>query len=662
MSTTIVKTLFCVTRPHHSSIVTHLFPFVIVVFLHTAFSQSHYISEYEKIIFSNRQSAVNTLSSSWFDVTYYKLDLNISLQPNILRGCITISGKCLLQNAQVLTLDISNALRVDSVIVNGVSVLVVQQSSSFGVTLDHQYQQGEKLSLDIYYQGTPAATGFGSFAFNEHNGVPWIYTLSEPYGARDWWPCKNTPSDKADSADIIVTCDSTFKVGSQGILVSVVNNGNGTSTHHWKERYPISSYLISVAMTNYFQFSNWFRYSPTDSMEILNYVLPEHQASALQSLPKTVDMLSIFSNIFGQYPFIKEKYGHAEFPGGGMEHQTMTSLGRFDEDIVAHELAHQWFGDMITCRSWSDLWLNEGFAEYSAGLYFEKKYGIGSYRNYMNPLLQIAQSAKGILGLPDTTNVSLLFNFSLMYAKGASVLHMLRHVMGDSVFFKAIHAYANDPSLQYSTAVTKDFQNVCESVSNTNLDYFFQEWVYGMNSPTYVLTWDWRSAGDSSELTIDVKQQTGRTSPSYFTMPLDVHISTGGWDTTVILFNNAQEQTFRIPFRTHPLSVTLDPGGWILCRVISGNDVLPSEFVLEQNYPNPFNNATSIQYKVPRREHVSLKIYDVLGRIVSTLVDIRQDPGYYEYHWTAENLSSGIYFCRLKAGDVLRERKMVLLR
>jgi len=639
-----------------------LFVIILAVIFQTVTAQLNNISEFEKKAFSNRQTTVHSLASSWFDVTYYRLDLNITVQPNFLRGRVTVAGVCNMQNAHVLTMDCSNALVIDSVIVNGTSLLVVQQNSSFGVSLDRSYQPGEFIALDIYYHGTPAATGFGSFGFNDHNGVPWIYSLSEPYGASDWWPCKNTPSDKADSADIIVTCDSSFKVGSQGILVSLVNNGNGTSTHHWKERYPISSYLISVAITNYVQFSNWFKYTATDSMEVLNYVLPEHYADALESLPKTVDMLSIFSEMFGQYPFVKEKYGHAEFTGGGMEHQTMTSLGRFDEDIIAHELAHQWFGDMITCRTWSDLWLNEGFAEYAAGLYFERKYGTAAFRSYLDPLMQIAQSAKGMLGLPDTTNPSALFNFSLMYAKGAAVLHMLRHVLGDSLFFKAIHAYANDTTLMYSTATTEDFQNICETVSNTDLDYFFQEWVYGANTPTYVFSWDWNSVGDSSMLTIGIQQPSGRTNPAFFTMPLDVRISTGTWDTTVSVFNNALVQTFRIPFNKKPLSVTLDPDGWTLKRVIDGNDMLLSEYVLEQNYPNPFNTLTNIQYYIPKRENVTIKIYDVLGRIVSTLVDARQNPGYYEIQWMPEKISSGVYFCLMTAGDAQRERKMVLIR
>ena len=639
-----------------------LYLITIVLCLHIAVGQTHSNFEFEKKAFIHRQMSARSSASNWFDVTYYKLDLNIFTQPDYLSGKVTIAGICKQNNSQLLSFDLTNTMRVDSVQVNGLGNIFVQRSSSFEITLDRPYQSGEKLSVDIYYQGTPVASGLGSFSFNAHNSVPWIFSLSEPFGARDWWPCKDSPSDKADSVDIVVTCDSIYKVGSQGILVSVVNNGSGRSTHHWKSRYPIASYLISIAITNYVQFSNWYRYSPTDSMEVLNYVLPEHYAEAFQTLPKTIDMLTIFSNVFGQYPFINEKYGHAEFTGGGMEHQTMTSLGRYDEDIIAHELAHQWFGDMITCRSWSDLWLNEGFAEYSTGIYREKKYGVASFRTYMDPILQTAVSARGMVGKPDTANPGALFNFALMYAKGASVLHMLRHVLGDSVFFRAMHAYANDPKLKYSTATTNDFQLVCETVSNKDLDYFFQEWIYGENTPTYQYFWSWNDAGDSSALSVTIKQPSDRTNPAFFTMPLDLRIKSAVLDTTVTVFNNAVEQTFTIPLRTKPLSVLLDPDNWVIKKVISGKDPRPTDYILEQNYPNPFNASTKITYLIPKRENVTLTIFDVLGREVATLVDERQDVGNYEYQWSAQNISSGVYFYRLIAGDVQIQKKMVVIR
>ena len=194
---------------------------------------------------------------------------------------------------------------------------------------------------------------------------------------------------------------------------------------------------------------------------------------------------------------------------GGMEHQTMTSIGTFDEKVVAHELAHQWFGDKITCRTWSDLWLNEGFAVYCTALYLEKEYGVASYWDYINLQTEVAISAAGEVGAPDTSTAQSLFNYDLIYAKGASVLHMLRHVLGDSIFFSSLRTYANQPSLQYSTATTKDLETACESVIGKSLSYFFQEWIYGEGYPIYQYSWTWNSAGDSSVVTINLKQAYG---------------------------------------------------------------------------------------------------------------------------------------------------------
>lgn len=627
---------------------------------YSALSQFHPYPVVEKDRFSSFQKHAASSASGWFDVTHYMLDLAITTQPNYLKGDVKIAGVCKRDSSSSLTLDLTNTMRVDSVRVNGQKVTYAQAAGALNIALLPAAALGSSLSVEIFYRGIPVPTGFGSFVFDSHLGVPWIYSLSEPFGARDWWPCKDDPSDKADSADIIVTCDSTFKVGSQGKLVSAVNHGDGTTTYHWQEQYPIASYLISLAISNYAQFSNWFRYSPTDSMEVLNYVLPEHYSKATVVLPRVVDMLSIYSELFGLYPFINEKYGHAEFAGGGMEHQTMTSIGIFEEDVVAHELAHQWFGDMITCRSWADLWLNEGFAQYCTALYRERKYGSVSYWDYMDKQVHAAASASGSVGVPDTITPGSLFNSALIYSKGAAVLHMLRHLVGDTLFFRALRAYANDPLLKYSTASSVDLQRVFENASGKSLSYFFREWLYGVGFPDYEYSWEWKPGGDSSSLTIVIQQPITQQRPTFFTMPIDVHISSEGRDTLVTLFNDAQVQTFTLRYPSKPTAVMLDPQGWILKQTFLLSSLPPSGYVLEQNYPNPFNAGTKIKYELPRSSYVTLKIYDVLGREVTTLVDGRQNPGIYVYQWTPLSNSSGVYIYRLSAGDARLQKKMIL--
>lgn len=250
------------------------------------------------------------------DVKYYKLNIRITTSPNYLRGIVTMKAASVVGNLTSVTLDLMSAMTVDSVKSGITNLSFTQQPTTVTITLDRSYGAGEMITMDIYYRGVPGSSGFGSFTFSSHAGTPWVYTLSEPYGAKDWWPCKDHPSDKADSVDIWVTVDSTFKVGSNGKLVAVVNNGDGTKTHQWAERYPISTYLVEMAITNFSEFTNWFKYTPTDSMPVLNYVLPEHLANAEANLPRAVDMLAIYSNRYGLYPFINEKYGHSEFGWG----------------------------------------------------------------------------------------------------------------------------------------------------------------------------------------------------------------------------------------------------------------------------------------------------------------------------------------------------------
>ncbi|MGB2867634.1 MAG: M1 family aminopeptidase [Bacteroidota bacterium] len=629
--------------------------------------------EHSSYGYREQRAFVQSAASNWFDVIYYGLSLDVRTATTFLQGTVTITGTCKSDTVGPLILDLSNRMQVDSVKLNGFPASFTHASGSLSITLDRLYHAGEFLTVEITYGGLPVPNGFGSFVFSSHSGTPWVWSLSEPYGARDWWPCKDDPVDKADSADIIVTCESAYTVGSQGILVSAVDLGNGKTTFHWRERYPIATYLISIAVTNYSQFSNWYRYAATDSMEILNYVLPEHASTAHSALPRTVDMLAIYSDLFGLYPFIREKYGHSEFgSGGAMEHQTMTSTTTFAEDVISHELAHQWFGDMITCRTWTDLWLNEGFAQYCAGLYRERKYGNASYWNYMNAQLGVAVGAQGIIGVADTSSVAGLFNHARMYAKGASVLHMLRHVVGDSVFFRCMKTYANQPALMYSTARISDFRTVCETVSGKNLGFFFEEWIYGERYPEYFYAWFALPSTSGATVTIDIDQTIRATRPSFFTMPVDIRLKASKWDTTVTVLNDSSRQRFTINTPEMPTTVELDAEGWILKQAFLTSGQPLAEYSLYQNFPNPFNPRTSIRYGLPVRSFVTIEIFDMLGRHITTLVSEDQLAGTHGAVWDASTVTSGVYFCRLTArsaalsgngeGDFVKTMKMVVVR
>jgi aminopeptidase N len=630
------------------------------------------------------------------DVTYYKLNIAITTSPQYLRGVVTLKARSTVSNLTSVTLDLNSVMIVDSVKVGTAQLQFLRQSSTVSISLDRNYGMGESVTLDVYYRGEPSSTGFGTFTFSTHSAAPWVYTLSEPYGARDWWPCKDHPLDKADSVDVWVTVDSTLRVGSNGKLIARIPNGDGTTTYRWQERYPISTYLVSIAISNYAEFTNWWKYTQTDSMPVLNYVLPEHLADAMTNLPRTLDMLSIYSAAYGRYPFVTEKYGHSEFGwGGGMEHQTMTSLTGFSESLVAHELAHQWFGDMITCANWSNIWLNEGFATYSVAVYYEGKYGTPTYWNYINSQMSSARSATGSVYVLDTLNLNTLFNGSLVYAKGAVVLHMLRHVLGDSLFFRSLRSYGADPRFRFGVATTEDFRQVCELTSGVSLGYFFEEWIYGQGYPRYVYAWKAVPSGTGGyNLEIRVTQ-SGTVNPAFFTMPVDFRITGVGMDTTVTLFNTLADQTLTTHVPILPTLCQFDPGNWILktATLVSienlDNSLAPGTYSLEQNYPNPFNPSTTIRYSVLGRGTaksgtegtealgagkagsggsglgsiwVRLSVYDILGREVAVLVDEQRKPGNYTVAFDATGLAGGVYFYRLTAGAYSAVRKMIVAR
>jgi aminopeptidase N len=499
-----------------------------------------------------------------FDALYYGLDLNIDTTNQIIYGAVKMLAKSKVPGLSTVALDLYDNMVVDSIKAGSTNLSFTRSSNVINITLDKTYAQDEDFLFTVYYHGHPVEGGFQAFAFDYHGSpeVPIISSLSEPYFARTWWPCKDHPSDKADSADINITCPSNLIDASNGVLRTVTDNGDGTKTYKWHESYPITTYLISVAMTNYTIFSDYYHYSPTDSMEVRYFVYPEYYSEAVSGYAITVGAIDFYAQTFGEYPFIQEKYGIAHFPwGGGMEHQTCTSLLYYwyDPYVIVHELSHQWWGDYITCGDWHNIWLNEGFATYCEALYFEHIYGTSYYHTYMGYL---DYTGGGTIWVQDTTNVNEIFS-NREYDKAGWVLHMLRHVVGDSAFFRSLRAYYSDPRYAYGTALTADFQEVCDSVSGMDLSWFFQEWIYGTYRPNYQVSWMYENLGGTYRVYLHLDQiQT--TPPLVFTMPVDVTISTASGDTTVVVFNNQRNQDFQIDLHSQPTALVLDKDKWIL--------------------------------------------------------------------------------------------------
>ncbi len=612
------------------------------------------------------------------DIKYYRLNLKVTHDPNYLTGSVTIKASPAHIPLNSFFLDLQDPMSVDSILSDNIKLQFSHDNAKLNIKLEKTYSTGEVFAIKIYYQGVPGASGFGSFEFQTHgDNEPAIWTLSEPYGTSDWFPCKDTPADKADSSDVWITVDKNLYGVSNGDLVGIIENPDNTATYKWTNKYPIAQYLISLAISDYTIYKEYFKYSEKDSMPVINYIYPENLESYKANLDKVPNMLRVTSDYFGLYPFIKEKYGNAEMGwrgGGGMEHQTVSSMSDFSETVLVHELVHQWFGDKITCLDWQDIWLNEGFATYGEMLYAQKVYGDSAYNNFVTLEMARAKNAKGSVYVQDISSISEIFNGNRSYSKGGIVLHMLRGVVGDSIFFKILKTYANDPLLAYGNAVTEDFQRDAEAVYGEDLEYFFNEWIYGSGYPKYKIDWNAvQKSNNEYEVIINVGQ-TINTYPSFFTMPVQIKISSTAGDTLLSFFNNQQNQQIKFLVKGKPFSITLDPNNWILKDAITFTDnnyrVNPINFELEQNHPNPvnpFNPTTIIEYEIPELNtvydtNVRLTIYDILGKEVAVLIDRPESPGKHKVIFNASNLASGVYFYSLQAGSLITTKKLILLK
>ena len=625
-----------------------------------------WITKSEKINYSGDQT---------IDVNYYKLDLTITTSPNYLSGSVTLIARVDTSDINSLFLDLAENMIVDSILIaETIPAQFNHLANKINIVLDRSYSMNEILSITVFYQGLPNSyNGFLGFIFDVHNGYPVIWSTSEPYFANYWWPCKDTPSDKADSADIILTVDTSLIPVSNGSLKEVTDNNNGTHTYSWQVRYPIAQYLISVAISNYQLYTNYYVYSVNDSMAITNYLYPEsYTPQNLNILDLLPEMLSVYSSVLGEYPFINEKFGNAECYTA-MEHQTITSIVAFDEDLMSHETAHQWFGDKITCKDWHHIWLNEGFASYVSAIWQQIRYGQTAYDQAIQNLMTFAKTLNNSVWVEDITNVNNIFRPET-YVKGELVLHMLRGVMGDSLFFKTLFDYINAPELAYSVAITEDFQRVAENVYGEDLDHFFSQWIYGKKYPEYKIYWGKEKVFNTWDLGIRIEQIVN-VSPPFFTMPVQIKINYADGDTIVKLFNNSQIQEFILNLPHEPISISFDPNNWILKDVLSvvlgvDDEKIPVEFSLAQNYPNPFNASTKIKYSIPRvianevkqSQLVTLKIYDILGNEIKALINEEKPAGTYEITWYTEQLPSGVYFYRLRAGEYISTKKMILMK
>ncbi len=580
-----------------------------------------------------------------YDLTYAQCNWEIDPAKNYIKGHIHYAFKITASPFSQIEFDLSKNLKVDSVIYHHTSVSFTHQTDDvLKIPLLTTNPAGSIDSIRIYYQGAPASSGLGSFIQTTHNNTPVIWTLSEPYGAKDWWPCKQVLADKIDSIDIIVSNPDKYICASNGLLIQQTSSA-GITRAHWKSRYPIATYLVAIAVTNYAVYSDYVPQS-SGPLQVINYVYPEVLSYAQTQTPGIINIIKLFDSLTIDYPFSKEKYGHAQFSwGGGMEHQTMSFMANYSHVLMAHECAHQWFGDHVTCGSWHDIWLNEGFATYFEGLTEERYYPDiwqGWKQGHLN---YIISEDSGSVYCRDTTNVGRIFNGRLTYSKGAYVLHMLRWVLGDKAFFQSLKNYLNDPLLAQSYARTKDLQRHLELVSGKDLTEFFDHWVYKEGYPSYRA--EWIQKNDKVE--IQLFQTTAHPSVSFFKMPVPLKLSGQYKDTTVIVQHqfSGQKYTFDINFPIVQLEI--DPELNILSArntVFNLNNKTDNLLI----HPNP---ATDMLYITVTNNANYIEQYEITDALGKTIYSSPVFPNLQKtLNLSIDNLSRGMYYIsfRLKSG------------
>jgi Peptidase family M1 domain/Peptidase M1 N-terminal domain/Fibronectin type III domain len=505
-----------------------------------------------------------------YDAAHYILDITPSMSSTYLIGTLTMTATSLDSSLSTVVLDLDdNAGLMNVTAVDGGPSTVALAYSHNGslnrlsITLPAAVPVQSTFTVRVFYSGNPRSGG-GHYIRTTHAGDPIVYTMSEPYGARRWWPCKDIPEDKA-TMDIAITCPTDQVAVSNGTLQSLVDQGNGTHQYSWSESYPMVTYLACFYCSNYQRADGVYTArNGSVTMEVNHYGYPEVFAYDSAGLPGMIEVIGFFADTYGEYPFLREKYCTVTYAGTPMEHQTCSGMRSYQVGpdgqgwVNVHELAHQWFGDCITMDHFNHLWLNEGFATYSEALFVEWRDGKSSYHSYVN-------NWGTSDAYPIVSSQADSFSGGIVYRKGGWVLHMLRNVVGDTAFFQSLRDYMAHPDYQYGTALSADFQAVVENASGagTDLSWFFDQWLYRASRPTYEWYWNYHIVG--SDTIIDVSIEQIQTDLAY-RMPIDfIATDVNGATAAFTLINSSKSETLSVnigPFA--PDAVSFDPENWIL--------------------------------------------------------------------------------------------------
>lgn len=566
---------------------------------------------------------------SKYDVTFYEISLNMSNQNAFISGSGAIHGKSLVETDSIL-IELHKDYTIDSIYFNGVNRPYRKSENLIRVYAD--LPANEDFQLIVYYFGDAPDDsenplgGSGLKTYIDYDGANTVYvtaTVSQPFSSYEWFPVKQILGDKADSCAVNITIDQGLKAGSNGSLDSVTVNTDGTHTYHWFHRHPIAYYLISIAVGDYVEYNSYAFEGTPDEIFVQNYIYREfsdiefHKAQ----LDYTPDLIELYSNLFGMYPYADEKYGHSIAPiFGAMENQTMTTMGVYGPYMTAHELAHQWWGNYVTYDTWANVWVGEGFASYAEILMYEFYYQDVNILEASLTFLHnsVKELPGGSVWVEDSTNISAIFNTRLTYNKGSAIVHILRYLINDDdLFFASLRTYLD--TYKNSTATVYDFKNVIEQEASINLDDFFDQWYFGEGYPTYNVTWNY----DENDLFLNINQTTSTQVTTLFTNPIDILVIRNSLPDTIVRVEiNSNDEYIVIPnIPNVNMVLSVDPNQWIIKKkgVVQKDVNLTidddySEIKQVNIYPNPAESFLNIE--VPTEDIYVVEVHNLYGQIL----------------------------------------------
>jgi aminopeptidase N len=559
-----------------------------------------------------------------------------------------------------LRFDLAQSFTIHQILYHGNNLTYTHSDKILTISLPQVIPAGTTDSVTIVYEGPPGSnTGLeqGYHGILSPN-TPMVFTNSEPYFSRDWFPCKQSLDDKIDSIDIILINPAQYQTASNGLIVSETVSGGFRRTH-WKHRYPIAHYLVAYAITEFSLFKQFVTMPNGDTLEIHNYLWPEDIANNNYPGNILIDIMEFYNDLFLPYPYSREKYGQATWThGGAMENQTITFTQNYNVNLMAHELAHHWFGNYITCGSWPEIWLNESFATFAAAIVYEQFYEQAVWMNWKSSTIDyVTSDPSGSVFVNDTSSFATVFNYRLVYQKGAIMLNMLRWELGDQAFYQGIRNYLNDPDLAHGFASADDIISHWEETADTILTGFFEDWLFGEGYPVYEILFT-----QDADHTLHgvLSQETTHPSVDFFEMRVPVLFVGENNDTVLIIHHLTNHQSFTFQPGFEVTQTTLDPQRWLLTRDASVNKIeLPanSENRIKVS-PNPAKNKVTIHYPFYQHE-VRITLLDQGGKTVMITQPEPQNRGVMEID--LGNFSSGIYMVRIDMAKEQLFRKIIKL-